>query len=119
MLFCIWTAAGTGTDAEFNHPQGITIDRERNVYVADTQNHAIRMITPLGVVTTVAGTGENDPFRDGEGSQATFSHPGSITNYYDYANDAGKEKLPLFSYLLLLFSSPRNSAALLIAPLLI
>jgi sugar lactone lactonase YvrE len=46
---------GTGTAARFNSPQGLAIDIESNVYVADTNNHTVRKITPAGVVSTVVG----------------------------------------------------------------
>jgi DNA-binding beta-propeller fold protein YncE len=48
---------GVGTSARFNAPQGIAVDRLFNLYVADTNNHAIRMVTPGGVVSTIAGRG--------------------------------------------------------------
>jgi sugar lactone lactonase YvrE len=47
-------ADGTGAAASFNHPLGLTADASGNIYVADTVNRAIRMITPAAVVTTVA-----------------------------------------------------------------
>jgi hypothetical protein len=50
------SADGVGTAARFNEPQGIAIDSEDNLYVADRRNHTIRKITPAGVVTTVVGT---------------------------------------------------------------
>jgi hypothetical protein len=46
---------GTGTEARFNEPYSVAVDPQDNVYVADVQNHAIRMVTPAGAVTTVAG----------------------------------------------------------------
>jgi sugar lactone lactonase YvrE len=48
-------ADGTGTAASFNGPQGIAVDHAGNVYVADSYNQAVRMITPAGVVTTFPG----------------------------------------------------------------
>ena len=50
---------GTPSDARFNWPQGMAIDpRTGVVYVTDTENHAIRRMSPDGgVVTTIAGTG--------------------------------------------------------------
>ena len=46
---------GAGANAAFNHPQGIAVDTNGYVYVADTSNNAIRKITPSGVVSTLAG----------------------------------------------------------------
>jgi DNA-binding beta-propeller fold protein YncE len=50
-------ADGTGTAAQFSSPQSVAVDSVGNVYVADTNNHTIRKITPAGVVTALAGTG--------------------------------------------------------------
>jgi thiol-disulfide isomerase/thioredoxin len=61
-------AAGSGTQgfrdgdfktAEFFHPQGVYFDAEGQViYVADTENHAIRKIDlKAGTVSTLAGSG--------------------------------------------------------------
>ena len=69
---------GTGVAARFNSPRGITVDGAGNVYVADTGNNAIRMITPLGAVTTLAGNGSAGSI-DGTGAAARFKAPAGIT----------------------------------------
>ena len=48
---------GTGNAATFNLPKGMAVDATGNVYVADTQNHAIRKVTPAGVVSTYVDVG--------------------------------------------------------------
>ena len=45
----------TGTSSKFNNPEGITIDSNNNLYVADTTNGVIRKITPYGIVSTFVG----------------------------------------------------------------
>ena len=46
---------GTGTAAQFTHPEGIGFDGTNNLYVADYANYKVRKITPAGVVTTIPG----------------------------------------------------------------
>ncbi len=69
---------GTGIAASFSAPLGVTVDPLWNLYVADTANNKIREVTPLGVVTTFAGTGVAGAL-DGTGATATFSAPGAVT----------------------------------------
>jgi len=49
---------GAAASAEFYAPTGQVVDAQGNVYVSDQGNNVIRKITPLGVVTTFAGTGQ-------------------------------------------------------------
>lgn len=65
---------GIGAAASFNTPSGIALDKQGNVYVADTGNHAIRKISTDGTVTTLAGSGIAG-FADGKGAQAQFNGP--------------------------------------------
>ncbi len=69
------TANGTGGEAEFDLPQGVTVDRSGNVYVADRTNCAIRKVTPHGVVTTLAGDPRFSGTANGTGSAARFRDP--------------------------------------------
>ncbi|MGA2739646.1 MAG: hypothetical protein ABSG65_19680 [Bryobacteraceae bacterium] len=51
--------AGAGNTAwgELYQPQGVALDSAGNLYIADTQNHRIRVLAPGGAISTVAGTG--------------------------------------------------------------
>jgi hypothetical protein len=66
---------GVGSAARFNYLRGIAVDKNGNVYVADSGNHTIRKITPEGIVTTFAGKAGDTGNRDGQGSVARFATP--------------------------------------------
>ncbi|QEC78202.1 T9SS type B sorting domain-containing protein [Mucilaginibacter ginsenosidivorax] len=68
---------GTGNAASFNAPGGITIDASDNIYVADQQNNSIRMISPAGVVKTLAGSGVAGA-NNANGLAATFNNPDGL-----------------------------------------
>ncbi len=44
---------GNADTARFWNPQGLAVDHDGNVYVADTGNNTVRKITPMGVVNTL------------------------------------------------------------------
>lgn len=64
---------GPPEQAEFNNPQGTAVDKQGNVYVVEYENHAVRKITPDGVVSTFAGVADESGSADGKGSDARFS----------------------------------------------
>jgi DNA-binding beta-propeller fold protein YncE len=76
----ITTVAGTGAKgysgdsgparfATFNGPKELAVDRSGNIWIVDTENHAIRMIdAKTNVIRTVAGRGR--PGREGDGGPA-------------------------------------------------
>lgn len=72
------SADGAGAAAQFYHPQGVGVDRDGNVYVADTGNATIRRINPAGVVTTLAGSAGQTGSSDGVGATARFFNPNDV-----------------------------------------
>lgn len=69
---------GVGTLASFSNPRGIVVDSNGNLYVADQSNNCIRVVTPSGVVTTLAGS-RSAAWADGVGTAASFSAPSMLT----------------------------------------
>jgi DNA-binding beta-propeller fold protein YncE len=65
---------GRGAEAQFNAPVGVAVDVHGNVYVADTYNDRIRIITPDGEVKTLAGVG-SPGYADGDAGVARFDTP--------------------------------------------
>jgi sugar lactone lactonase YvrE len=67
---------GQGTAAIFNQPFSITRTSSGILYVADTANNRIRMISTTGLVTTLAGSSQG--FVNGFGPAANFNGPVSV-----------------------------------------
>ena len=71
----ITTVAGNGSEnapaisAQLSEPFGLALDGSGNLYIADRANHRIRKVSPSGLITTVAGTG--DVGNSGDGGPAT------------------------------------------------
>jgi ribosomal protein S11 len=96
---------GTNLAAQFSAPSAITVDTNGNLYVADTDNHTIRELTPLGtnwVVSTIAGTAGTNGIADGTNLVAQFNYPSGITvdtngNLYvsDTDNDTIRKLTPV------------------------
>lgn len=64
--------------AAFNNPQSVAVDNSGNVFVADTDNHTIRKITPEGIVSVFAGSPGQAGSTNGVGMGARFSSPKGI-----------------------------------------
>lgn len=60
---------GLASNARFDAPCGVNIDKYGNIYTADANNNRIRKITPDGLVTTIAGStnadGKTGSLKDG------------------------------------------------------
>ena len=70
---------GPATRARFSSPTGLAMDARGNLYIADTENHRVRMVNPVGIITTVAGNGEFGGGGDGgPATMAAIEHPLSV-----------------------------------------
>jgi sugar lactone lactonase YvrE len=59
---------GPAASAKFSQVVGIVMDAAGNMYVSDTGNAVIRMITPTGTITTIAGTPNKRGFSTNNGT---------------------------------------------------
>jgi sugar lactone lactonase YvrE len=74
----VGSADGSGIGALFYQPAGLALDSVGNLYVADTFNSTIRLVTPAGVATTLAGRVSTQGSADGTGTTALFDEPSGI-----------------------------------------
>ncbi|MFB9843474.1 IPT/TIG domain-containing protein [Mucilaginibacter ginsenosidivorans] len=69
---------GPAMSASFKDITGIAVDAAGNVYVSDSGNYTIRMITPDGTVSTIAGNGIQG-FKDGQGLSSQLFSPQNLS----------------------------------------
>jgi hypothetical protein len=58
-------ADGRGTLVAFNEPEGIVVNASGSIFITDTLNHVVRVVSPAGDVTTFSGTPLQPGFVDG------------------------------------------------------
>jgi uncharacterized protein (TIGR03437 family) len=56
---------GPGVNAGLNGPRGLAFDSSGNLYIAALFDNRVRMLSPDGIIHTVAGNGSRDPGIDG------------------------------------------------------
>jgi len=71
---------GPAIEARLNTPSDVAVAADGTIYIADTMNHVIRKISPDGIITTVAGTGERGYEGDGgPANEAMLDRPYGLT----------------------------------------
>jgi trimeric autotransporter adhesin len=91
---------GQATSATFISPNGVAVDASGNIYIADTYNHRIRLVTTsTGIITTVAGNGTRGYIGDGGlATSATFISPYGVAvdaSGNIYISDSGNHRIRL------------------------
>lgn len=67
-------------EAELNYPEGVVVDIEGNIYIADTRNNVVRKIDINGIITTIAGNGIAGSSGDGgTATSAQLMQPNMLT----------------------------------------
>ncbi len=73
---------GPASNAQLNAPQGVAVDSSGNIYIADTNNNRVRIVTKNGIINTFAGTGQVGGvgnFGDGGPANQAYLHlPGGL-----------------------------------------
>ncbi len=66
---------GPATAAQLYHPMSVAVDGGGNVYILDSRSERVRKVTPAGIISTIAGTG--DYGYSGDGGPATAAQIGT------------------------------------------
>ena len=66
---------GPAIKAQLNGPQGLAFDATGNLFIADSVNNRVRVVSPSGTIATFAGTGFSSP-----GGGGTFNDGGLAIN---------------------------------------
>ena len=67
---------GLATAAKLIAPRGIAVGADGTLYIADTDHHRIRQVSPAGIIQTIAGTGSTSFNGDGlPGIQTNLAYP--------------------------------------------
>lgn len=70
---------GPATAAMLDHPNGVVLDKNGNIYIADVGNHNIRKVHTSGIISTIAGNGISGFYGDGgPATAAKFNQPNCV-----------------------------------------
>jgi trimeric autotransporter adhesin len=89
---------GTAATAAFSLPTGVAVDHLGNIYISDTGNQLVRMISTAGITSVIAGTpSKRGSFGDGrQANTAELNNPGAIlfdTAGNLYIADVGNDRV--------------------------
>ena len=84
---------GPGNAAQLNNPQSVTVDLANNIVIGDTDKSVICVVSPSGIIRTLAGTG-GKPGYTGLAAKALVDKPWTVSTnihgnilFNDYDND--------------------------------
>ena len=69
---------GQATNAQLRQPEGVAVDGGGNVFISDNLNYRIRRVSSSGIITTVAGNGNNASSGDGGPSTSAQAGPSGV-----------------------------------------
>src|ERR1700722_13658963 len=70
---------GTVATAAFSAPAGVAVDHLGNIYISDTGNQRVRLLSTAGITSVIAGNGTKGSFGDGrQANTSEVSNPGGL-----------------------------------------
>ncbi|HBF12360.1 MAG TPA: hypothetical protein DDW49_03060, partial [Deltaproteobacteria bacterium] len=70
---------GQATQGRLKAPRGLDVDREDNLFIADVDNNRVRQIDANGIISTVAGNGQQGGFANGSlATEVGINHPTDV-----------------------------------------
>jgi sugar lactone lactonase YvrE len=88
---------GLATAAGLDSPDGVAVDATFNIYIGDTHNQRVRLVTiATGIITTLAGTGVKGFTADGPAAAAALARPSGVsvdTNGNVYVADSDNNRI--------------------------
>jgi hypothetical protein len=88
---------GAATAAGIDSPNGVAVDANFNLYIGDTHNQRVRMVTyATGVISTLTGTGVKGFNSDGSAAAAELARPRGVAvdkSGTVYVADSGNDRI--------------------------
>jgi uncharacterized protein (TIGR03437 family) len=85
-----------GIYSALNRPTALAVDKDDNLYIADTGNNRIRVVKPVGTIYTIAGGGPTDAPDGTMASESQLSEPGGVAtdaNGNVYVSDTNNDRI--------------------------
>jgi sugar lactone lactonase YvrE len=70
--------SGQASTAQISSPSALAVDNSNNLYISDSGNNRVRMVSPGGIISTIAGGGTQGAGDGGPATSATLNYPRGI-----------------------------------------
>ena len=85
------------TNAHLHSPGGLFVTDDDEIFFADCENHRVRKIDRFGIISTIAGNGNDEGFNEDDqlATSASLNYPSSVFQYKNeiYIADSGNSRI--------------------------